>query len=124
MTESTTKDALTQYTTGELAKRCGVSVRTVQYYDNRGVLVPSEVSSGGRRLSGWHAGGGADSTASPARISPNLAYDAASQANRHAGEHGYSASAYREGAESPDAATLPFQVSPASFVTYQVELAH
>lgn len=50
MTESTTKDALTQYTTGELAKRCGVSVRTVQYYDNRGVLVPSEVSSGGRRL--------------------------------------------------------------------------
>ncbi len=33
-------------------------------------------------------------------------------------------SAYREGVESPDAATLPFQVSPASFVTYQVELAH
>lgn len=40
----------TQYTTGELANRCGVSVRTVQYYDSRGVLVPSEVSSGGRRL--------------------------------------------------------------------------
>ncbi|MBQ1600408.1 MAG: MerR family transcriptional regulator, partial [Bifidobacterium sp.] len=50
MTESTTEYTPTQYTTGELAKRCGVSVRTVQYYDNRGVLVPSEVSSGGRRL--------------------------------------------------------------------------
>lgn len=50
MTESTTEYTSTQYTTGELAKRCGVSVRTVQYYDNRGVLVPSEVSSGGRRL--------------------------------------------------------------------------
>ena len=50
MTESTTEYTSTQYTTGELAKRCGVSVRTIQYYDNRGVLVPSEVSSGGRRL--------------------------------------------------------------------------
>ena len=50
MTESTTEYTSTQYTTGELAKRCGVSVRTVQYYDNRGVLVPSEMSSGGRRL--------------------------------------------------------------------------
>lgn len=38
------------YTTGELAKRCGVTVRTVQYYDMRGILVPSELSEGGRRL--------------------------------------------------------------------------
>jgi DNA-binding transcriptional MerR regulator len=38
------------YTTGELAKLCGVSVRTVQYYDNRGILVPSALSEGGRRL--------------------------------------------------------------------------
>ena len=38
------------YTTGELAKLSGVSVRTVQYYDNRGILVPSELSEGGRRL--------------------------------------------------------------------------
>ncbi len=38
------------YTTGELAKLCGVSVRTVQYYDSRGVLIPSELSDGGRRL--------------------------------------------------------------------------
>ena len=38
------------YTTGELAKHCGVSVRTVQYYDGRGILVPSELSEGGRRL--------------------------------------------------------------------------
>jgi DNA-binding transcriptional MerR regulator len=38
------------YTTGELAKLCGVSVRTVQYYDSRNILVPSELSEGGRRL--------------------------------------------------------------------------
>ncbi len=41
---------MSQYTTGELAKLCGVSVRTVQYYDNRGILVPSALSEGGRRL--------------------------------------------------------------------------
>ena len=38
------------YTTGEMAKLCGVSVRTVQYYDSRGILIPSELSEGGRRL--------------------------------------------------------------------------
>ncbi len=38
------------YTTGEMAKICGVSVRTVQYYDNRGILTPSDLSEGGRRL--------------------------------------------------------------------------
>ncbi len=38
------------YTTGEIAKLCGVSVRTVQYYDTRGILTPSELSEGGRRL--------------------------------------------------------------------------
>ena len=41
---------MSKYTTGELAKLTGVSVRTVQYYDNRGILVPSELSEGGRRL--------------------------------------------------------------------------
>ena len=39
-----------KYTTGEIAKRCGVSVRTVQYYDSRNILTPSELSEGGRRL--------------------------------------------------------------------------
>ena len=39
-----------KYTTGELAKLCSVSVRTVQYYDDRGILIPSELSEGGRRL--------------------------------------------------------------------------
>ena len=39
-----------KYTTGEIAKLCGVSVRTVQYYDSRNILVPSELSEGGRRL--------------------------------------------------------------------------
>lgn len=37
-------------TTGEIAQACGVSVRTVQYYDERGLLVPTERSEGGRRL--------------------------------------------------------------------------
>ena len=41
---------MSKYTTGELAKRCGVTVRTVQYYDARGILIPSELSEGGRRL--------------------------------------------------------------------------
>lgn len=41
---------MSQYTTGEIAKLCGVSVRTVQYYDTRGILVPSALSEGGRRL--------------------------------------------------------------------------
>lgn len=41
---------MSNYTTGELAKRCGVSVRTVQYYDTRGLLPPSQLSEGGRRL--------------------------------------------------------------------------
>ena len=41
---------MSKYTTGELAKQCGVTVRTVQYYDTRGILIPSELSEGGRRL--------------------------------------------------------------------------
>ena len=39
-----------KYTTGEIAKLCGVTVRTVQYYDTRGILTPSELTEGGRRL--------------------------------------------------------------------------
>ena len=41
---------MSKFTTGELAKLCGVTVRTVQYYDARGILIPSELSEGGRRL--------------------------------------------------------------------------
>lgn len=41
---------MSQYTTGELAKLCGITVRTVQYYDTRGILLPSALSEGGRRL--------------------------------------------------------------------------
>ncbi len=41
---------MSKYTTGEVAKLSGVSVRTVQYYDDRGILIPSELSEGGRRL--------------------------------------------------------------------------
>ena len=41
---------MSKYTTGELAKLCDVSVRTVQYYDTRGILIPSELTEGGRRL--------------------------------------------------------------------------
>lgn len=39
-----------KYPTGEIAKLCNISVRTVQYYDTRGILVPSELTEGGRRL--------------------------------------------------------------------------
>ena len=41
---------MSKYTTGEIAKLCGVTVRTVQYYDARNILIPSELSEGGRRL--------------------------------------------------------------------------
>ena len=41
---------MSKYTTGEIARISGVSVRTVQYYDDRGILKPSELSEGGRRL--------------------------------------------------------------------------
>ncbi len=41
---------MAQYTTGQVAKLCGVSVRTVQYYDTREILMPSALSEGGRRL--------------------------------------------------------------------------
>lgn len=41
---------MSQFSTGELAKAVEVSVRTVQYYDQRGILTPSEVTEGGRRI--------------------------------------------------------------------------
>ena len=42
--------AMSKYSTGEVAKLCSVTVRTVQYYDTRGILIPSELSEGGRWL--------------------------------------------------------------------------
>ena len=41
---------MSQYTTGEMAKQCGITVRTVQFYDQKGILVPSALTEGGRRL--------------------------------------------------------------------------
>lgn len=38
------------YSTGELADLCGVSVRTIQYYDEKGLLPPSGLTEGGRRI--------------------------------------------------------------------------
>ena len=37
-------------TVGEVAKKIGVTVRTLQYYDKEGLLSPSAESEGGRRL--------------------------------------------------------------------------
>ena len=37
-------------TVGEVAKKIGVTVRTLQYYDQEGLLSPSAESEGGRRL--------------------------------------------------------------------------
>lgn len=39
-----------KYTTGEAAEICEVSVRTIQYYDSRNIIKPTELTSGGRRL--------------------------------------------------------------------------
>lgn len=44
------KDSL--FTVGELAKRCGITVRTLQFYDSSGLVSPSSHSEGGRRLYG------------------------------------------------------------------------
>lgn len=38
------------YTTGEAAKLCDVTVRTIQYYDKENIVHPSQISEGGRRL--------------------------------------------------------------------------
>ncbi len=40
------------FTVGELAKHCGVTVRTLQFYDRSGLLSPVTRSEGGRRLYG------------------------------------------------------------------------
>ena len=37
-------------TVGEVAKKMGVTVRTLQYYDKEGLVSPSSISEGGRRL--------------------------------------------------------------------------
>lgn len=37
-------------TVGDLAKKMGTTVRTLQYYDKEGLLSPSSESEGGRRL--------------------------------------------------------------------------
>ena len=41
---------MSSYTTGEMAKLCNVSVRTVQFYDTKGILSPSDITEGGRRI--------------------------------------------------------------------------
>ena len=41
---------MSKYTTGEMAKLCNISVRAVQFYDAKGLLPPSELSEGGRRI--------------------------------------------------------------------------
>jgi DNA-binding transcriptional MerR regulator/DNA-directed RNA polymerase subunit RPC12/RpoP len=42
--------SMSKYTTGEMAKLCNVSVRTVQFYDTKRLLLPSDLTEGGRRL--------------------------------------------------------------------------
>lgn len=37
-------------TVGEVAKKMDVTIRTLQYYDKKGLLIPSSESEGGRRL--------------------------------------------------------------------------
>lgn len=41
------------YTVGELAKKSGVTIRTLQYYDKFGLLIP-KLTEGGRRIYDWH----------------------------------------------------------------------
>ena len=41
---------MSKYSTGELAKLCNVSVRTIQFYDKKGLLPPTGLTDGGRRI--------------------------------------------------------------------------
>jgi len=41
---------MSEYTTGELAKLTQVSVRTIQYYDKKNLLKPSQISGSGKRI--------------------------------------------------------------------------
>lgn len=51
MTDKTIDDGNdSALSTGELARLCGTTVRTVQYYDAKGLLCPRARSAGGRRL--------------------------------------------------------------------------
>ncbi|PIO82385.1 hypothetical protein BSQ39_01810 [Loigolactobacillus backii] len=38
------------YTTGELAKICGISIRTIQYYDQKNLLSPDHFNESGKRI--------------------------------------------------------------------------
>lgn len=40
---------MSTYTTGELADLCHVTVRTIQYYDHKGILKPAGITEGSRR---------------------------------------------------------------------------
>jgi len=41
---------MSEYTTGELAKLAGVTVRTIQYYDKKNLLKPSKIFENGKRI--------------------------------------------------------------------------
>ena len=41
---------MSQYQTGELAKLKNVSVRTIQYYDRKGLLKTVQTAKNGRRI--------------------------------------------------------------------------
>lgn len=41
---------MSEYTTGEIAEKVNVSVRTIQYYDKKKLLSPTKITTGGRRL--------------------------------------------------------------------------
>jgi DNA-binding transcriptional MerR regulator len=43
------KSELTSYSTGELADKCGVTIRTIQYYDRKRLL-KAEIGANGRRI--------------------------------------------------------------------------
>ena len=40
----------TFYTAGDFAKKAGVTIRTIRFYDSKGLLKPSSISDSGYRL--------------------------------------------------------------------------
>lgn len=41
---------MSKYTSGELAKRCGVTIRTIRYYDEKGLLTPAAIDDNHYRI--------------------------------------------------------------------------
>ncbi|WP_341320180.1 MerR family transcriptional regulator [Solibacillus sp. FSL H8-0523] len=45
-----TKDVMKMYSIGQFAKKTGLTIRALRYYDEKGLVTPAQLSEGGQRL--------------------------------------------------------------------------